>query len=136
MKELILDATIDNIQQIIAFADERLEEIGCPVKIQMQFDVAIDEIVSNIAHYAYMPDTGKVSVCIEVADNPTSVTITFMDNGVPFDPLQKPDPDVTQTADERDIGGLGIYMVKKSMDDIRYERCGGKNILTIRKAIN
>jgi anti-sigma regulatory factor (Ser/Thr protein kinase) len=135
MKELILDATIENIGQIISFADAQLEEIGCPVKIQMQFDIAIDEIVSNIARYAYMPDTGKVSVGIVVTESPLSVTLSFMDDGAPFDPLQKPDPDVTRSADERDIGGLGIYMVKKSMDDILYERCGGKNILTIRKEI-
>ena len=135
MRELSLDATIENIGQIIAFADAQLEKIGCPVKIQMQFDIAIDEIVSNIARYAYMSDTGKVSVRIEVEKNPLSVAISFMDDGAPFDPLQSADPDVTQSADERDIGGLGIYMVKKSMDDILYERCGGKNILTIRKEI-
>lgn len=135
MRELILDATLENIQQIISFADAQLEEIGCPVKAQMQFDISIDEIVSNIARYAYSPDTGKVSVRIEVEESPRSVSISFTDSGIPFDPLQSQDPDVTLPANERVIGGLGIYMVKKSMDDVRYEYVDGKNILTIVKKL-
>lgn len=135
MKELTIDATIDNIAVVTAFVDEQLEHLGCPMKAQMQVDVAIDELFGNIVHYAYHPDVGAATVRIEVKENPLAVVITLIDNGVPYDPLAKADPDITLSAEEREIGGLGIYMVKKSMDDISYEYKNGQNILQIRKNI-
>ena len=107
MKELTIDATVENIMQVTAFVDEQLEALGCPVKAQMQIDIAIDELFGNIAHYAYHP----------------------------YDPLSKEDPDVGLPLVEREIGGLGIYMVKKSMDEITYEYKDGQNILRIRKSM-
>ena len=101
----------------------------------MQIDVAVEEIFVNIAHYAYAPEVGSTTVQVETASEPRRVTITFMDRGVPYDPLAKPDPDVTFSAEERQIGGLGIYMVKMSMDDVRYEYRDGQNVLTIEKAL-
>ena len=101
----------------------------------MQVDIAIDELFGNIAHYAYNPEVGAATVRVEVMEEPLSVVITFIDNGVPYDPLEKSDPDITLSAEERDIGGLGIYMVKKSMDDISYEYKNGQNILRIKKKI-
>ncbi|MBS6760025.1 ATP-binding protein, partial [Hungatella hathewayi] len=97
------------------------------------FVSCIDELFGNIAHYAYHPENGFATVRVEVMDNPMAVVITFMDNGVPYDPLANEDPDITLSADERGIGGLGIYIVKKSMDEITYEYKDGKNILKIRK---
>lgn len=135
MKELTIDATIENIAAVTAFVDEQLEQLNCPMKTQIQVDVAIDELFGNIANYAYNPQTGAATVRVEVTENPLAVVITFIDNGVPYDPLAKPDPDVTLSAEEREIGGLGIYMVKKSMDDISYEYRDGKNILRIKKNI-
>ena len=99
----------------------------------MQIDIAIDELFGNIAQYAYNPETGDATVRVEVVKNPLSVVITFIDNGIPYDPLKKADPDTTLSAEEREIGGLGIYMVKKSMDEIAYEYKDGQNILTIKK---
>lgn len=133
MKELTVDATLENIEAITEFVDSQLEDMGCPLKIQTQFDIAIDEIVSNIANYAYSPEVGQVSVRIEVTEKPLSVVISFMDGGMPFDPLAEADPDISLPVEERKIGGLGIYLVKKSMDDISYEYKEGKNILSIRK---
>lgn len=101
----------------------------------MQIDIAIDELFGNIAQYAYNPETGPATVRVEVSDAPISVTITFMDHGVPYDPLQKEDPDITLSAEERGSGGLGIFMVKKTMDEITYEYKDGQNILRIRKDI-
>ena len=133
MKELNLTATVENIETVTNFVNEQLEALDCPMKAQMQIDVAIDELFGNIAHYAYNPEIGQATVRVEVVEEPLSVVITFIDNGVPYDPLAKADPDTTLSAEEREIGGLGIFMVKKTMDDITYEYKNGQNILKIKK---
>ena len=133
MKELTIAATVDNIGAVTAFVDEQLEALDCPMKAQMQIDIAIDELFGNIAHYAYNPEVGEATVRVEVTEDPLSVIITFIDGGVPYDPLAAADPDTTLSADERAIGGLGIFMVKKSMDEISYRYENGSNILSIRK---
>lgn len=135
MKELTVDATIENVAAVTAFVDEQLEQLDCPMKTQIQVDIAIDELFDNIANYAYNLEIGVATVRIEVTEDPLAVVITFIDNGVPYDPLAKADPDVTLSAEKRQIGGLGIYIVKKSMDNISYEYKDGMNILTIRKNI-
>ena len=136
MKELTIEAKTSNIEVVTDFVNEQLEALDCPMKAQMQIDIAIDELFSNIAHYAYNPEIGQATVRVEVIKDPLAVTITFIDNGVPYDPLKKDDPDTTLSADEREIGGLGIYMVKKSMDDITYEYKDGQNILSIKKNLS
>ena len=133
MKELTVEAKTTSIEAVTDFVNEQLEALDCPMKAQMQIDIAIDELFGNIAHYAYNPEIGKATVRVEVIEDPLAVTITFIDNGVPYDPLAKADPDTTLSAEEREIGGLGIYMVKKSMDDITYEYKDGQNILAIKK---
>ena len=133
MKELTVEAKTTNIEAVTDFVNEQLEALDCPMKAQMQIDIAIDELFGNIAHYAYNPEIGKATVRVEVTEDPLAVVITFIDNGVPYDPLAKADPDTTLSAEEREIGGLGIYMVKKSMDDITYEYRDGQNILAIKK---
>lgn len=135
MKELTVEATVESIPVITEFVDEQLEQFDCPMKAQAQIDIAIDELFSNIVHYAYNPGTGLATVRVEVVEEPLSVIITFIDQGVPYDPLAKADPDVTLSAEEREIGGLGIYIVKKNMNEITYEYKDGKNILKIRKEI-
>lgn len=133
MKELNIAATVENIEVVTDFVNEQLEALDCPMKAQMQIDVAIDELFGNIAHYAYNPEVGDATVRVEVIDDPLAVVITFIDKGVPYDPLAKEDPDITLSAEERGIGGLGIFMVKKSMDEITYEYKDGQNILAIKK---
>ena len=133
MKELNIAATVENIETVTDFVNEQLEALDCPMKAQMQIDIAIDELFGNIAHYAYNPEIGKATVRVEVTQDPLAVVITFIDNGVPYDPLAKEDPDTTLSAEEREIGGLGIYMVKKSMEEITYEYKDGQNILAIKK---
>lgn len=135
MKEIVVEATIESIPKVTAFVDEQLEQLECPMKTQMQVDMAIDELFSNIAYYAYNPETGSATVRVEVTENPLAVVLTFIDNGVPYDPLAKEDPDITLSIEERGIGGLGIYMVKKTMDDVSYEYKDGQNILRIKKNI-
>ena len=135
MKELTLAATVENLETVTEFVNAQLELLDCPIKAQMQIDIAIDELFGNIAHYAYNTEVGSATVRVEVSEAPLAVIITFIDNGVPYDPLGKDDPDITLSAEEREIGGLGIYMVKKSMDEITYEYKDGQNILKIKKNI-
>lgn len=135
MKELSIPATVENIQHVTAFVNEQLEAYCCPPRAQLQIELAIDELFANIAHYAYAPGIGSATVRVEVVQEPLAVIITFIDQGVPFDPLKADDPDITLSAQERQIGGLGIYMVKQSMDEISYEYRNGQNILTIKKHI-
>ncbi len=141
MKEMTVDAVVENIDIVIDYVNEQLQKQECPMNVQRQIDIAIDELFGNIAHYAYGTQIGLATVCVETVCTETSdggggavdVVITFIDQGVPFDPLAGADPDVTLSAEERDFGGLGIYMVRKSMDEVTYERKDGRNILRIRK---
>lgn len=135
MKEITLAAILENIETVTDFVNAQLEELDCPMKAQMQIDIAIDELFSNIARYAYAPNVGEATVRVESSDDPLTVIITFIDKGVPYNPLEKEDPDTTLSADDRQIGGLGIYMVKKSMDDMRYEYKDGQNITSIVKRL-
>ncbi len=135
MRELNIQATIENIEKVTEFVNEQLEALNCSFKVQTQIDIAIDELFGNIAQYAYAPEIGPATVRVEVKDDPLSVVITFIDNGMPYDPLNVDEPDVTLSAEERKIGGLGIFMVKKSMDDVSYEYKNGQNILRIKKTI-
>lgn len=135
MKEITLDATVNNLEKVTDFVNEELERVGCPFKPMTQIDIVIDELFSNIAHYAYKPDVGPVTVTVDIEENPISVIITFRDNGKPFNPLQTADPDTHLSADERQIGGLGIFLVKKTMDDVAYEFKDGQNILRIKKNV-
>jgi len=133
MKELNIAATVENIGVVTDFVNEQLEALDCPMKAQMQIDIAIDELFGNIAQYAYNPEVGEATVRVEVVEEPLSVIITFIDGGVPYDPLTAADPDTTLSAEDRALGGLGIFMVKKSMDEITYRYENGSNILSIRK---
>lgn len=133
MRTLIIDATVENIEKVTAFIDTQLEALDCPMKIQMQIDIAIDELFGNIASYAYSPQCGVATVRVEVEEEPLAVIVTFIDEGIPYDPLAKTDPDITLSAEEREIGGLGIFMVKKTMDEITYDYKDGQNILRIKK---
>ena len=130
---LEIAAAVDNLQEVIDFVTQHLEAVDCPMKAQMQIELAVEEIFVNIALYAYAPDKGPATVRVEVTEEPVTVMITFIDQGMPYDPLAKEDPDVTLSAEERRIGGLGIFMVKNSMDEVTYEYQDGSNILRLKK---
>ena len=133
VEELEIEAKLENLNRVLAFLDEHLERRGCSMKTQTQLDIAVEEVFVNIASYAYGTDTGRAVIQLRETHNPEGVSVTFIDEGIPYDPLAKPDPDVTLSAAERPIGGLGIYMVKKSMDDIIYEYRDNRNKLTLMK---
>lgn len=131
-----IEAKTENLGQVLEFIRGQLEKQDCPVRILGQIEIAAEEIFVNISRYAYETGVGDAGIRVEVEQDPLRVAITFMDHGVPYDPLQKEDPDTALSAEDRQIGGLGIYMVKKSMDQVCYEYQDGKNILTIRKKIS
>ena len=133
MKELTLLATTENIDRVIDFVNEELDNNSCPLKTKLVIDVAVDEVFANISNYAYAPNTGEVTIKVEFTENPKGCAITFIDGGIPYDPLKKDDPNVKLSAVEREIGGLGVFMVKKSMDNVEYEYKNNKNILRITK---
>ena len=133
MKEQTFDAVIPNLMEVTLFIDEWLESLDCGMKAQTQIDLAVDELFTNIASYAYAPGSGEATIQLNFDEASRVASITFIDSGVPYDPLQKPDPDVTLSAEEREIGGLGIYMAKKATDKMDYRRENDRNILTIYK---
>lgn len=135
MKELTLAAKVENIPQVTAFIDEQLEALDCSMKAQMQIDIAIDELFGNIAHYAYPDGGGDVTVRFDFDASDRAAQVTFIDRGTPFDPLKLEEPDVTLDAQARSVGGLGVFLVKKTMDGMRYAREGDSNVLTIRKKL-
>lgn len=130
---LTTDADKSKLPEVNLFIDSFLERAGCSMKAQMQIDLTVEEIFVNIASYSYGGGEGKASVGISLDGD--EVTIVFVDSGIPYDPLKKPDPDTTLSAAKRQIGGLGIFLVKKTMDSVEYEYIDGKNVLTIKKKI-
>ena len=128
-------AKTENLPDILGFVEETLEVFDCPMKIQIPLCVAIEEVFVNIAHYAYGEGEGRVSLGICMDEASRIVTFRMADQGIPFDPLQKPDPDITLSAEDRDIGGLGIFITKKTMDEVTYAYENGENILTMKKTI-
>ena len=134
MGKLIVEAKAENLEKVFAFVDEQLEKSECTPKARNELLMAAEEIFINIASYAYSPDVGSAWINASVKDG--AITIEFRDRGYPFDPLAKRDPDVTLSAEKRQVGGLGIFMVKKTMDEVSYRRENGENILTIRKKLS
>ena len=141
-QKLSLEEKIENLDEVNGFVESHLEEAGCSMKQIMQIGLAVEEVYVNIAHYAYsdkdadgkpIPDTGTGPADIILNVDDSKILLTFVDEGMEYDPLKKEDPDTTLSIEEREIGGLGIFMVKKVMDDVSYRYEGGKNILTLTK---
>lgn len=131
-KEITVDSKIENVEALTAFVERELEPYEPSMKSQMQINVAIDELFSNVVHYS---GSSNMTLILEVKEDVFTATLTFIDNGVEYDPLAKADPDVTLSADDREIGGLGIFLVKKTMDGMEYKRDGEKNVLKVTKKL-
>ena len=133
MIEKTFPATDESLALAMAFVEEELDKMDCPMKAVMQITVCVEEMFVNVAHYAYNGEEGNVTMRI---DNENRLfSICLVDSGIPFDPLAKEDPDITLAAEDRGIGGLGIFMVKKTMDEVSYERVNDTNIFTMKKQI-
>ena len=133
--ELVVDADTEKLAEVNAFISRYLEAAECSVKTEMEILLAVEEIFTNVASYAYTEEKGKAIIRVMLSDRPSSITISILDWGIPYDPLAKEDPDVTLSADKRDIGGLGVFLAKQVMDEIDYERTDGQNILTMKKIL-
>jgi len=135
MEVITVPAESTALETVNTFIQEKLESITCPKRTRMQMMLAVEEIFVNISSYAYHPEVGQAEVGVDIDGAPPTVTIRFLDQGRPFNPLEKPDADITLSAQEREIGGLGILLVKKIMDQVDYAYENGKNILIIKKEI-
>jgi anti-sigma regulatory factor (Ser/Thr protein kinase) len=136
VREITVEAAVDQIKPVTDFVNQQLDALACSTQIRIQIDVAIDEIFSNIARYAYSEKEGTATVRVDVEKEPLSIIITFSDHGEPFDPLSKETPNtIGLPARKRPIGGLGLFMVRKTMDAVSYSYEKGQNILKIRKKI-
>ena len=128
-------AKIEALSDVLGFVDQTLESYECPMKVQMAVCVAIEEVFVNVAHYAYGDGEGDMTLGIGFDEESRDITFRMTDKGIPFDPLKKPDPDITLSAEEREIGGLGIFITKKTMDTVTYAYENGENVLTMIKKI-
>lgn len=141
MKELTIDASRENLAEVFTFLQEALTECGASKKLIRQVKLCVEEIYINIASYAYAPGTGKARILFGTSgaaggEPPLRAVITFIDSGKPYDPLAKEDPDIGLDLDDTPIGGLGIFIVKETMDDVGYERKDGQNIFRMEKVID
>ncbi len=133
-KELHVPAEKESLALVNDFVDSFLEEHDCPMKAQMQIDLCVEEAFVNIASYAYGGDKGDATIRLEETDG--TVALTLIDSGTPYDPLARDDPDISLSAEDRQIGGLGIFLIKKSMDTVEYRYENGRNILRMTKKLN
>ena len=135
VKEKIFSARKDALPEVMAFTEQCLESFGCAMKNQVAICIAVEEIFVNIASYAYGEGSGEACLSFGFDEAERLMTLEVKDEGIPFNPLQKAEPDITLSADEREIGGLGIFITKKTMDTVSYRYENGKNILTMTKKL-
>ena len=128
-------AKIDTLPDVLGFVEHTLELYDCPIKTQTAICVAIEEVFVNIAYYAYGEEDGNMELGISFDIESHAIIFHITDNGIPFDPLKKPEPNITLAVEEREIGGFGLFIVKNTMDEMNYAYENGKNILTMIKTI-
>ena len=135
MSEITVKADDSMLEAVQDFIHQQIEDLCTDMKLLMQIDLAVEEIFVNIAHYAYAPQSGEATITCNLNKETREMQIIFSDSGKPFNPLDRDEPDVTLPAEERGIGGLGIFLTKKYMDEVSYEYSGGKNNLTLKKTL-
>ena len=135
-EELLIEAVVDNLDVVNSFVHQFIERFDCSKRTLMQLDLFVEEIFVNIASYAYFPNTGLVKILIEAKREPITISLTFIDSGVPYNPLEQSDPDINLSSEERQIGGLGIFLIKNLVDDISYKFVDGQNVLQIIKFLS
>ncbi len=133
--KLIVEAKVEKQEKVKSFVTSQLEGTNCNRRAKNHLDLAVEEIFVNIAVHAYKTKEGKAIIRTSLSDDMTELTVTFMDEGIKYNPLERPDPDVTLPVSEREIGGLGVFITKKVTDGISYEYRDGKNILQIKKKL-
>jgi anti-sigma regulatory factor (Ser/Thr protein kinase) len=136
MNKIIVPAKIENLHNVLNFVSKQLNSVDYIMKARLQLELSIEEAYVNIANYAYEAEEGEVVICSKIDENPLEITIQFIDCGIPYNPLKNEDPDISLETKEKEIGGLGIFLIKKNVDHIAYEYKDRKNILTIKKKLN
>ena len=132
---LEVSADIAKLAEVIGFIKQTIHDHEVPAKKKTEIELAVEEVFVNIASYSYPDGHGTAEVSTEVCGDPPELRIEFADSGIPYDPVEQKDPDVTLPAGQRRIGGLGIFLAKKMMDEVRYEYKDGKNVLTLIKLL-
>ncbi len=132
-REISLAATVENLPLVNEFVEQLLAGVTLSAKAQMQIELAVEEVFVNIANYAYGEAGGQVAVQGKILTEPAGLELVFIDGGQPYNPLSREEPDIEKKMEDRDIGGLGIFLVKKNMDEVHYAYQQEKNILTLRK---
>jgi anti-sigma regulatory factor (Ser/Thr protein kinase) len=135
MNKIVVPAKIENLQKVLNFINQELESVEYNKTLLLQLELSIEEAYVNIVNYAYELEDGDVLISCSIDKNPTKVTIQFIDSGIPYNPLDNEDPDTLSKIEDKEIGGLGIFLIKKNVDFVEYEYQGGKNILTLKKAL-
>ena len=135
MHKITVPAKIENLQKVFNFVNMQLNSVAYNMKSRLQLELSIEEAYVNISKYAYESDEGKVEILSRVDEDPLQITVKFMDSGIPYNPLKNEDPDIYTNTEEKELGGLGIFLIKKNVDNIGYEYLNGKNILTIQKKL-
>ena len=135
MTNITFPAKTEFLDDVLGFVDQALDSFECPMKIQTAICVAIEEVFVNVAHYAYPDSSGDMTLHFDFDEVSRTITFRLTDKGVPFDPLKNPAPDITLSAAEREIGGLGIFIAKNTMDSLSYAYENGENVLTMIKKI-
>ena len=133
---ICVQATVENMTVVSRFLDELLSSTSCSARARMQLELAVEELFVNIATHAYGARIGQVTLCGGISDTPPSAWIRFSDAGTPYNPLERDDPDTDMALAERDVGKMGVFLAKNSVDDMHYEYRDGKNILTIGKKLD
>ncbi len=135
MNNFKFPANIELVEDMIDPIISSLREIGVEHKKIYQVNLALEEILVNIAKYAYPDDKGIIDISYEIGDDNKQLKVVIKDKGIEFNPLEKEDPDLEASVENRKIGGLGIYIVKNIMDDIKYHRSNNENVLEIIKKL-
>ena len=135
-EELIIEAVVENLEVVNSFIHKFIEQFHCSKRSIMQLDLVVEEIFVNIANYAYAPNTGLAKIQLNIKTEPLSISLTFFDNGIPYNPLDKEDPNINLSLEDRQIGGLGIYLTKNLVDDISYHYIDGQNVLQFTKSLD
>uniref|UniRef100_UPI004055AEED ATP-binding protein n=1 Tax=Agathobacter sp. TaxID=2021311 RepID=UPI004055AEED len=133
MQDLRLQASTDTLYTVLDSIEAHLDKNGCPEDIKTEVLIAVEEIYVNIANYAYNGNAGEAVVQMEVRQNPKLCRVVLKDRGIPYNPLGQEEPDISLSAEEREVGGLGIFMVKQFMDKVEYRYENGYNILMLEK---
>ncbi|MBI5681382.1 MAG: ATP-binding protein [Methanobacterium sp.] len=136
MNKITVPAKIENLQNVLDFVIKELDSVEYNIKALLQLELSIEEAYVNIANYAYESEDGEVLICCNINKNPLQITVQFIDCGIPYNPLKNENSDISLEIKEKKVGGLGILLIKKNVDNIAYEYKDGKNILTIQKKLN